>query len=220
MGTDLLGTDTGSKPFKCGICDRGFSRGDVLNRHIKGHKQAASIRSPTEEDGPVMEHSGIVPSSIDTTLDPSRNLIIATPPSQLQRVSVQQFASGSTVPWPVQDATQPESHAAQCDLSSSLLWPDSENLFLSLTDGALWDNSLPGFMSLDNLPHSVSETTAAPPVAVDLSPYDEPTVTEDGRRAVQATNGLLTNTVCEVQAQCTQCTDIPLTQPPASQCHF
>jgi hypothetical protein len=29
------------------------------------------------------------------------------------------------------------------------------------------------------------------------SPYDEPTVTEDGRRAVQATNGLLTNTVRE-----------------------
>lgn len=85
-------------------------------------------------------------------------------------------------------------------MSSSLLWPDSENLFLSLTDGGLWDQSMPGLISLEHLSQGGPQTIAAPPAMVAQSPYDKPTVTEDGRRAVQTTNGLLTNTVREHRA--------------------
>jgi hypothetical protein len=115
----------------------------------------------------------------------------ATPTSQ-------QCDSGSTTLWSGQETISSGNHDTQPDLSSSLLWPDSESLFLSLTDGVLWDHSMPGIISLDQISQGVSQSAVAPSIAVDLSPYDEPTVTEDGRRAVQTTNGLLTNTVREV----------------------
>ncbi|KAK4890534.1 hypothetical protein LTR27_010815 [Elasticomyces elasticus] len=113
-------------------------------------------------------------------------------------MSGQHFNSGDTLLWPAQNAAPPSNNALQPDLSSSLLWPDSEDLFLSLTDGGLWDHSMPGLMSLERLPQGGPQAIAAPPVVVGLSPYDEPTVTEDGRRAVQITNGLLTNTLLSV----------------------
>jgi hypothetical protein len=97
--------------------------------------------------------------------------------------------------WPAQDTEQTSNNPLQPELSSSLLWPDSESLFLSLTDGGLWGQSMPGLISLEHLPQGGPQAIAAPPVMVGHSPYDEPTVTEDGRRAVQTTNGLLTNTV-------------------------
>ncbi|KAK5682980.1 hypothetical protein LTS10_004508 [Elasticomyces elasticus] len=113
-------------------------------------------------------------------------------------MSGQHFHPGNTLLWPVQNAAPPSNNALQPDLSSSLLWPDSEDLFLSLTDGGLWDHSMPGLISLERLPQGGPQAIAAPPVVVGLSPYDEPTVTEDGRRAVQTTNGLLTNTLLSV----------------------
>lgn len=157
------------------------------------------------------EHSGTVSSGDYAPPNAAANLPAVTPTSQLERASHQPLVSGDTLLWTEQDAVPPNNHAAQPELSSSLLWPDSENLFLSLTDGALWDNSMPGLMSLDHLPHVVAQATAAPPVATGLSPYDEPTVTEDGRRAVQTTNGLLTNTVRETHSRCQQYTGLSLT---------
>ncbi|KAK3643999.1 hypothetical protein LTR56_009851 [Elasticomyces elasticus] len=118
--------------------------------------------------------------------------------SQPEGTSGQHFNSGDTLLWPAQNAAPLNNNALQPDLSSSLLWPDSEDLFLSLTDGGLWDHSMPGLISLERLPHGGPQAIPAPPVVVGLSPYDEPTVTEDGRRAVQTTNGLLTNTLLSV----------------------
>jgi hypothetical protein len=181
-------TDTGSKPFKCGICDRGFSRGDVLNRHVKGHKHTTSVQSPIREHASVLEPSGITAGSARTRPIFEEDRPAVTPPQQ-------HFGSEDTIFWSGQGTNPLVNQNTQPHLSSSLLWPDSENLFQSLTDGVFWDQSMPGMISLDHLPHQVPQATGGPPMAVGVSPYDEPTVTEDGRRAVQTTNGLLTNTV-------------------------
>jgi hypothetical protein len=186
--SSFLHTDTGSKPFKCGICDRGFSRGDVLNRHVKGHKHTTSVQAPIREHASVLEPSGIATGSVQThhIFEEDRPAVTPRP---------QHFGSVNTMFWSGEDTNPSVNQDTQPDLSSSLLWPDSENLFQSLTDGVIWDQTMPGMIPLDHLPHQVPQATGTPPAAVGLSPYDEPTVTEDGRRAVQTTNGLLTNTV-------------------------
>lgn len=85
--------------------------------------------------------------------------------------------------------------------SSSLLWPDSEDLFQSLTsnDGDPWDNTMsgqPGVPFLD-----VAQAQALP------APLEDAAITDDGQRAVQTTNGLLTNTVgnCMPISACPHC---------------
>lgn len=195
----MLDIDTGSKPFKCGICDRGFSRGDVLNRHVKGHKQANQMQSPTGDDQ-VMRRNDSAFSSTQAAHNPSMDVVASSPTMQLCQGDEHHHHLEDHMPWSTQIAYPPGTHAIQPDLSSSLLWPDSENLFQSLTDGVLWDQSMPGMVSLEHLHQEGSHSGAAPPVAIDSSPYYERTVTEDGRRAVQATNGLLTNTVRVIYA--------------------
>lgn len=145
----------------------------------------------------MIDHSEIVSGSAQVPPGRPECMPVATSTSQLEEVHGQQFPSGDTLLWPTQDAGLSNNNAPQPDVASSLLWPDSENLFLSLTDGGLWDQSMPGLFSLEHLPQGGPQAIAAPPVVVGHSPYDEPTVTEDGRRAVQTTNGLLTNTVRE-----------------------
>jgi hypothetical protein len=145
----------------------------------------------------VIDQSEIVSGSVLVPPDQSELIPVTTSTSQSGEVHGQHVHSSDNLLWPAQDIDQPNNNALQPDLSSSLLWPDSESLFLSLTDGGLWDQSMPGLISLEHLPQGGPQSIAAPPVMVGHSPYDEPTVTEDGRRAVQATNGLLTNTVRE-----------------------
>jgi hypothetical protein len=171
-----------------------------LNRHVKGHKRATPIRSPNGEDSLVIDHSEIVPGSVQVPPNHAECMPVAASTSQLEEGHTQRFPYGGALLWPAQETGPPNNNAPQPDLSSSLLWPDSQNLFLSLTDGALWDQCMPGLISLENLPQGGPQAIAAPPVMVGNSPYDEPTVTEDGRRAVQTTNGLLTNTVREHRA--------------------
>lgn len=171
-----------------------------MNRHVKGHKRATPIVSPNGDDSLVVDHREIVSGSADAPPNHPEATPVAASTSQLGEVQTQCFPSGGALLWQAQDTGPPNHVAPQPDLSSSLLWPDSENLFLSLTDGALWDQTMPGLISLENLPQGSPQAIAAPPVVVGHSPYDEPTVTEDGRRAVQTTNGLLTNTVCEPRA--------------------
>jgi hypothetical protein len=142
-------------------------------------------------------HSEIVSGNVQVPPIHPEGIPVATSTSQLEEAHGQRFPSGDALLWPAQDTGPPNNNAPQPELTSSLLWPDSENLFLSLTDGGLWDQSMPGLISLENLPQGGPQAIAAPPVVVGHSPYDEPTVTEDGRRAVQTTNGLLTNTVRE-----------------------
>jgi hypothetical protein len=168
-----------------------------LNRHVKGHKRATPIASPNREDSSVVGHNEIVPGCVQLPPDHPERIPVAASTLQLEEAHGQHYPSGDTVFWPAQDASQLNNNAPQPEISSSLLWPDSESLFLSLTDGGLWDQSMSGLTSLENLPQGGPQAIAAPPVVVGHSPYDEPTVTEDGRRAVQTTNGLLTNTVCE-----------------------
>lgn len=148
----------------------------------------------------MVDHRKIVSDSADAPPNHPEAMPVTASTSQLGEVQTQCFPSGGALLWQTQDTGPPNHVTPQPDLSSSLLWPDSENLFLSLTDGALWDQTMPGLISLENLPQGSPQAIAAPPVVVGHSPYDEPTVTEDGRRAVQTTNGLLTNTVREPQA--------------------
>ena len=142
-------------------------------------------------------HSEIVSGNVQISPNHPEGVPVATSTSHLEEAHGHRFPSGDALLWPAQDTGPSNNNAPQPELTSSLLWPDSENLFLSLTDGGLWDQSMPGLISLENLPQGGPQAIAAPPVVVGHSPYDEPTVTEDGRRAVQTTNGLLTNTVRE-----------------------
>jgi hypothetical protein len=143
----------------------------------------------------VIDHSEIVPGSVQVPPNQPEFIPTATSASQSEEVHGQHVHISDTLLWPAQDTEQTSNNPLQPELSSSLLWPDSESLFLSLTDGGLWGQSMPGLISLEHLPQGGPQAIAAPPVMVGHSPYDEPTVTEDGRRAVQTTNGLLTNTV-------------------------
>jgi hypothetical protein len=162
---------------------------------VKGHKRATPVQSPIREDSSVVNQSQTVSGTAQVPPDSCQRMPDANSVSQFENVNGQHFGAGENLLWPAQADAPPTNNALQAELSSSLLWPDSENLFLSLTDGGLWDQSMPGLISLENLPQGEPQAIAAPPVMVGLSPYDEPTVTEDGRRAVQTTNGLLTNTV-------------------------
>jgi hypothetical protein len=171
-----------------------------LNRHVKGHKRVTPINSPNREDSSVIDRDQIVSGNVQLPPSQRECMPVAASTSQPDEVQGQHFHSNDTLLWPAPDAGPSNNNALQPELSSSLLWPDSENLFLSLTDGGLWDQSMPGLISLEHLPQGGPQAIAAPPVVIGNSPYDEPTVTEDGRRAVQTTNGLLTNTVCEHQA--------------------
>ncbi|KAH8895354.1 cytochrome P450 [Thozetella sp. PMI_491] len=175
------------KPFKCAICDRSFSRGDVLNRHVKSHKQTPSSHSAPDTSPPgfptpipdVPLHSG------------SRNSSTANPGIS----STNNSASISHIVW--SSASRPGVRLAHHE-ASSLLWPDSEDLFQSLTstDGMTWDQSLPGLGPPAYPPH---ETPYAKlPSAPDRSRQDDLGAAEDGHRAVQTVNGLLTNTLFDV----------------------
>lgn len=145
----------------------------------------------------MVNHEAVIPDNVGIFPTTAGVVPVATSTSRLEEMTSngQHVNSGDALLWPAQNPHPPSNNTLQPDLSSSLLWPDSENLFLSLTDGGLWDQSMPGLISLEHLPQGGPQAMAAPPVVVGLSPYDEPTVTEDGRRAVQTTNGLLTNTV-------------------------
>ena len=169
-----------------------------MNRHVKGHKRATPVRSPIrEEDSPVADHTETVSGGLQAPPNHSECIPIATSTPQVGEVQGQHVQSANTLLWQAQDTSLSSNNVLQPELTSSLLWPDSESLFLSLTDGGLWDQSMPGLISLETLPQDGPQAIATPSVMIGHSPYDEPTVTEDGRRAVQTTNGLLTNTVRE-----------------------
>lgn len=187
---DFEYVDTGSKPFKCGICSRSFTRGDVLNRHIKGHQRSDLTRKdflsqnsealPLPFPAVVTEHE---PQSLEASL--------GTPLPSAPGGQSQDHQTGEVDPtcWSHSSATTYDS-LMQVDESSSLLWPDSEDFFQSLTasHGIDWNQSAPGLTK--SAVFQTGPSAMAPP-----SPNGEPTVTEDGNRAVQTTNGLLTNTV-------------------------
>lgn len=134
-------------------------------------------------------------SIVSGTLTVGESLPQPTSSDQVNQVCGQQPSNVSPMFWTGPAAISSTSHALQPEASSSLLWPDSENFFQSLTstEGTLWDQCIPGLFPPEPLPQQPPVTTATAPIS--QSPYDEPTVTEDGRRAVHTTNGLLTNTV-------------------------
>ncbi|KAL0930160.1 C2H2 type zinc finger domain protein [Colletotrichum truncatum] len=159
---------TGAKPFKCAICERSFSRGDVLSRHVKGHRkapQSQSLSTNTENQGPIQPFQA-----------PSVESSLSVDGSQAGPVAGTGLATAS-------------GH----DASSTLLWPDSEELFQSLisADGMTWDQPIPGVIPPADIPHDL-------PSALRLRTADELAAAEDGHRAVQTINGLLTNTLFNV----------------------
>ncbi|GIZ48522.1 hypothetical protein CKM354_001157600 [Cercospora kikuchii] len=164
------------KPFTCQICSRSFSRADVLGRHVKGHKSGAVLQSSPDTNGAPDSHaaSGAAGLSHEGT--------------------GQQLLDAGTTLWtgaPAGDYLLPS------DTSSSLIWPDSENFFQTLTSNHVdaW-NQPHASNSCVNRPSVTLENNAYP--ASNPSPHDETAATEDGRRAVQTTNGLLTETLLNV----------------------
>lgn len=212
--------DTGAKPFKCAICQRSFSRGDVLSRHVKGHKQAAqpqAVPSSSSSNQPALNpfqspvahstssrSSSVIPDVAPPHAIPVPPAVVGDPiagndgNSMHTRVgNVGHIGHIGHITWP--SATRPEARFAQPDMSTSLLWPDSEDLFQSLmsADGMSWDQSMPGLIPAPELTHQLG--SARPRASVSTPGDDELAAAEDGHRAVQTINGLLTNTVrlCE-----------------------
>ncbi|KAK1851232.1 C2H2 type zinc finger domain protein [Colletotrichum chrysophilum] len=169
---------TGSRPFKCTICDRCFSRGDVLNRHVKGHKQGAQ---------PQLTPTGVASgasSSVHPFQPPSGNVAIHNVAPQVSQAMHASVVSASD--------HEGNNHNVA---SSSLLWPDSEELFQSLmsADGMTWDQSMPGLIPSAYQPQDVQSAGLS-----STADGDELALAEDGHRAVQTINGILTNTLFNV----------------------
>lgn len=90
---------------------------------------------------------------------------------------------------------QPDDNLFQRHLSSSLLWPDSVDFFQSLmsADGMNWAEEMPGMTQAPEIipdPESTSENDLE-----NQTERNELAAAEDGHRAVQTINGLLTKTV-------------------------
>lgn len=79
--------------------------------------------------------------------------------------------------------------------ASSLLWPDSEDFFRNVMsfDATAWDQSMAVMNSVTGLANTQPQRPAQS--ANNASPYDECPSAEDGERAVQTVNGLISNTV-------------------------
>ncbi|KAK1657457.1 hypothetical protein BDP55DRAFT_721395 [Colletotrichum godetiae] len=191
---------TGAKPFKCAICQRSFSRGDVLTRHIRGHREAAQPRnSPLSntENRPSLHLSyiaaghGMQERSFSLPSAGQLNL----PPNLGDFSDDQRYNSTSEASW--SSAFHSAERLIQHDGSSSLLWPDSEDLFQSLmsAEGVSWAQSVPVF-----IPTIPQDTTPSARVARGSGQVsrEELAAAEDGHRAVQTVNGLLTNTLFDV----------------------
>ncbi|KAK2773076.1 C2H2 type zinc finger domain protein [Colletotrichum kahawae] len=152
-----------------------FSRGDVLNRHVKGHKEGA--QSQPIQTGVASSASS---SSVHPFQSPAGNVAlhnVAPEVSQAMHASVVSAADH-----------EGNNHNVT---SSSLLWPDSEELFQSLmsADGMTWDQSMPGLIPSAYQPQDVQSAGLS-----STADGDELALAEDGHRAVQTINGILTNT--------------------------
>lgn len=188
---DLIASkDTGSKPFLCTICQKRFSRGDVLNRHVKGHRGPA--RAPGDDVLQVQAES-----TSTSTLDvaPSTLASIGHSVSPITRDACN--AHGVTNPGhiPIQSVIQPDGHFSQDQLSSSLLWPDSAELYESLVsaEGMSWVQGIPG---LTPAPEGIlGPESNRENISANHTVEDGLAAAEDGHRAVHAINGLLTKTV-------------------------
>jgi hypothetical protein len=168
-----------------------------LSRHVKGHKQV----EPLEElEGHSVQplltpSSGGVPNIVPPNLQSSISVTPSTHPGNgnLDTSSVDvtnnNAAGIGQIPWPP---------TARTGEVSSLLWPDSEDLFQSLTsaDAAAWNQGGPALSHATYDAHAPSYTSITSEVN-DQSQYDELAAAEDGHRAVQTVNRLLTNTVRE-----------------------
>ncbi|TEA20044.1 Zinc finger protein MSN2 [Colletotrichum sidae] len=179
------------KPFRCAICDRSFSRGDVLSRHVKAHKQHLQPRDSgvgSENQAPV--HPFRAPRGESST---------SQQPLPALGIGVGGHADDGGNGHRAHAVNQPQWQPpaarpfAQQDASSSLIWPDSEGLFQSLisAEGMTWDQSMSGLIPGADIP------TDVPSVSM-CSTADELAAAEDGHRAVQTINGLLTNTLFNV----------------------
>ncbi|KAJ5831904.1 hypothetical protein N7474_000215 [Penicillium riverlandense] len=168
--------DTGAKPFKCSICHRGFSRADVLTRHVRGHRG----REPAESTGAVQQ-------SI-----PSHHADVITAVSSASLVA---------------EGLSSDDRYLPIDDHSSLLWPDTQSFFQSLTslDSTAWDQVAAPLAEAPASTSILNEIIAHvrlqnAPGSEDAPPSDEHQNAQDGHRAVQTVNGLISNTFSSVTA--------------------
>lgn len=186
---DLIGNkDTGSKPFLCTTCQKRFSRGDVLNRHVKGHRGPA--RSPGDDVLQVQANS--TASALNVAPSAFASIGHSASPMTSCAGNAQFHHSGHI---PMQSGIQPDEQFHQRHLSSSLLWPDSAELYESLisAEGVSWGQGIPGLTPApEAIPGSESHGGN---VSADQTGDDELAAAEDGHRAVHVINGLLTQTV-------------------------
>ena len=82
-------------------------------------------------------HSEIVSGNVQIPPNHPEGIPVATSTSQLEEAHGQRFPSGDALLWPAQDTGPPNNNAPQPELTSSLLWPDSENLWKIYHKGAL-----------------------------------------------------------------------------------
>ncbi len=164
-------------------------------------KEAESLSLPRDQAAPQTFQTPKSDSATDTTaLSVVPTPVSDVPPYSGSRGTSNNFNGPSSnsnntcqIPW--SSSTRSGDRFAQHDSSSSLLWPDSEGLFQSLTssDALAWDQLMPGLAPAAGLSHGTPYPKHGS--TADRSRYDDPAAADDGHRAVQTVNGLLTNTV-------------------------
>jgi hypothetical protein len=128
---DIFIVDTGFRPYQCKECQRAFSRQDSLARHERLHTRKNSHHYPSP---PSPSSSLISHSSLTTALSPlGVDIVNGNSPTT-------KAASGGTqdyVPVSYEEQNSPMTSIhnvpQSADLDVDLIWPDSEDLFESLT---------------------------------------------------------------------------------------
>lgn len=156
----------------------------MLSRHVKGHGKVSTARlTPSiQNKEPISEsHGQFRERNVQQDGHAVASYDLAGDSSQARQVDFERWDGLSSFPLGQQNPV--------AESSSSLLWPDSEDLFQSLTsnDGDPWDSTMSRQSAVPFF--DLSQAQALP------TPSENAAITDDGQRAVQATNGLLTNTV-------------------------
>ncbi|KAL4792631.1 cytochrome P450 [Aspergillus venezuelensis] len=167
---------TGSKPYPCPICGRWFSRQDVLNRHLR-------------------VHDGSQPSEAGQQITPQSQSSQSEWPSMSDH-DVTQLPDNNCLP--LYKTPMEDPRPMPTDLTSGLLWPDSEELLHNIMsiDPSLWQQPLalaPSTLGMLDIPGDLTGG------AFQDSPGSS-TIADDGRQAVQSLSSLISDTFSRVTA--------------------
>ncbi|KAL4744700.1 hypothetical protein BDW72DRAFT_212269 [Aspergillus terricola var. indicus] len=175
------------QPYCCTFCGRCFSRQDVLNRHLRVHSdpvRPGAAQATGHTEARAQGTSQILKSPTDWPL------------ASDHVASLAQLRDSRCLP--LYESPMGETRPMPADLSSGLLWPDSEGLLENIMsiDPTVWQQPLalaPSTLGILDAPGEFAGNRNH------QSPGDS-TIADDGRHAVQSLSSLLSDTFSTVTA--------------------